>query len=406
MEQGTPLALSIALVGVLLLLEGFFSGSEMAFISLPPVKAKNNKGILFFIRNTDKLLATTLLGTNLCVIANSSLVTYLVRKHLHTENELITVALLSPLVLVFGETIPKTIARNRPELFTKVAVVPFALAYKLLLPFSTPFLAILKLLGQEDLSRELSIKREDLPVIIQPGEQSDIKEGEKELIKSIIGLREVRVKEAMKPIIQVRTLEVNHKVKTAVETAQQTGCTRFPVYEEHIYNIRGILAVFDLLDAPLDAGIKDFVKPALFVPETETVWNALRQMQEKRTPIAIVVDEYGAATGIITVEDTLEELVGEIADEYDLLLPSAKIEKVGEGVYLVPGNLPVDDLEKELGVNLPKRESYETVAGLIMFLLDRMPQPGDKVALEDVELVVKEADERKVKLVVVRCHRK
>lgn len=405
--ESSYLYLYLLVVFVLLLLEGFFSGSEMAFISISPVKAKGNKKLEFFIRNTDRLLATTLLGTNLCMIANSSFVTYLVRKHLHTENELITVAILSPLVLIFGETIPKTIAKNRPEAFTRLALSPFTFAYRIFSPFTLPLLAILRALGQDRIGRELLLEREELPLIIEPQQEAgDIKRGEIELIKAIINLRGVRVKEALKPIIKVRTLEKSMSVQAAIEASSQTGYTRFPVYERHIYNIKGMLNIFDILEVPPTDLIEKYVKPALFVSEIETVWSALKRMQANKLPLAVVVDEYGAATGILTIEDVLEELVGEIADEYDLFAPSPEVKEISPGVFLVPGNTPVDVLEEKIGIELPKREIYETVAGLVTYFLDKIPSRGDVLDLDNVSFIVKEADEKQIKLLEVRVCKK
>ena len=402
-EGDTALLLAGFVVLLLLFLEGFFSGSEIAFLSLPPVKVKEDQRILFFLNNTEKLLATTLLGTNLCVITNSAFVTYILKKKYALDGEIYTVLILSPLVLLLGETIPKTLAKNRPESFSKKVIPVFSVVYKIFSPVSLFFIQLLKLLGQEGLSKELIVSREELPEIIEAEKNTDIKQREKELIQAILNLRHIRAKEVMKPIIQVRTLEKSHSVKNAVEIASQTGYTRFPVYEEHIYNIKGILNVFDLIDAPLESEISPFVKAASFVPETETVWNILKEMQDSHTPLVIVVDEYGAATGLITIEDILEELVGEIADEYDLFSsPQEKIVEESDGSYLVLGDAPVDLVEERLKLGLPKREAYETLAGLVMYLLDRMPKKGDKVSVGNCDLIVEDADERHIKKIRVK----
>ncbi len=397
-----PLWVSIPIVALFLLLEGFFSGTEIAFLSLPPVKGRGDSRIRFFIENADRLLATTLLGTNLCVIANSSYITYLMKKHLGIGQEFYIVLVVSPLVLVLGETIPKTIARNRPELVARTNVALFSIFYRLFLPVTGLLIKLLRMMGQEGLAKELIIKREDLPHIIDTHEETDIKEGEKELIASILKLKEIRAREVMKPIIHVRTLEAHHSVKMAVETFNQTGYTRLPVYEEHIYNIRGILNVFDVLDAPMEEEVGRHIKRALFVPETETVWMVLKQMQESKSPIAIVVDEYGAASGLITVEDVLEELVGEIADEYDLFRDYGKIEEREDGTIVVPGDIPVDVVNERAGLELPEGEAYETVAGLVMYLMDRMPKVGERVFVGDYQIEVVEADHTHIKKLEIR----
>lgn len=410
MEADPAFYLIITVPILLLLLEGFFSGSEIAFLSLPPVKGKADAKTSFFLNHTERLLATTLLGTNLCVITNSAFLTYVLKEHFGINNELYTVLILSPLILIFGETIPKTIAKNRPYLFTQKVLPVFAVMYKILSPLSLPFIHLLRLLGQEGLTRELIVSREELPTLISSEEETDIKVEEKEIIKSILSLKQKRAKDVMKPIFKVRTLETKHTVKTAIETAKHTGYTRFPVYEEHIYNIKGIVNIFDLINAPLKDEVGKYInkRHSLFVPETETIWNVLKQMQsEKKTPIAIVVDEHGAATGLITVEDILEELVGEIADEYDLFArEQAEIQVLEDNTLVVPGDIRIEEVEKALGINLPKSDLYETVAGLIMYHLDRIPKKGEELTVGNVKFKVLECDEKQIKKVKVLLWKK
>lgn len=163
--------------------------------------------------------------------------------------------------------------------------------------------------------------------------------------------------------------------------------------------------IFDLIDAPLEEEVGNFIniEHSLFVPEVETVWNILKQMQsDKKTPIAIVIDEYGAATGLITVEDIMEELVGEIADEYDLFAKDySVIEKLDDNCIIVSGEVKVEEIERTLNVRLPKNKLYETVAGLILYYLDRFPKLGEEVTIGNVKLKVLEFNGKKIEKVQV-----
>ncbi len=385
------------IVVVLLLFEGFFSGSEMAFISVDPLKVRNNREIHYFIQHPDRLLITTLLGTNFCVVANSSILTYVLGKYFGIKEEYIAVAILSPLVLIFGETIPKSVARARPYAFTARISHIFASIYIVLSPLTKIFLKISQLFGQEGLSRDVRLSREALSLIIEKESVSEIEDTEKELIQRIMDLRNIRAREVMKPIVQVMALNESSTVEEAVIFAHKFGYTRFPVYRNHIYNIVGILNIFSLIEASLKDKISSYIQDAFFVPEFKNVWSVFLEMQEGKHPLCVVVDEFGAALGIITVEDILEEVFGEIEDEYDLSHSKGeKIVKLDDKTYVVSGDVELDMLEEVLKISLPKKDVYETVSGLLMYFMEKIPSRGEVIRIENVLFEVLESDGKRV----------
>ncbi len=385
---------------LLFVFEGFFSGSEMAFISVDPIKARQDPKIHFFVKHPDKLLVTTLLGTNLCVVANSAIFTYVLGNYFGYKDEYITIAIVSPLVLVFGETIPKTIARSRPYAFSKKVAVLFSMVYYAFSPFTSALLKLMRFFGQESLTRDIRLSREALSLIIEREANTEIEETEKELIQRIMDLRNIRAREVMKPIVQVMALEENDTVEKAVRLAKDSGYTRFPVYSKHIYNINKILNVFSLLDASLSEPVALYAQDAYFVPEFKNVWSIFLEMQAKKQPICVVVDEFGAALGIITVEDILEEVVGEIEDEYDLFYSRGeKIVKIDDRTYEVSGDTELDILEEVVGISFPKEDIYETVSGLLMFFMEKIPSKGEICKIGNAYFLVMDADEKRIRKV-------
>ncbi len=408
-------ALEVGLVSLsllLLFLEAFFSGSEIALLSSDLVKIgelaregdSRAKKVDFFLRHPERLLGTTLLGTNLCVVLNASIVTYLIStRMIHGHSEWLTTLILSPMVLVFGETIPKSLFQRRPTSLALKVVVPLTWAYILFRPFSASLLAMARMAvpGWRGIDQRFYFTRDDLALLVKRDEGTiDLEEEEKEIIHRVISLPRVRVRETLKPINQVVVLEEGEPVLRAVEIFHQWGYSRIPVYSGHVYNVVGIVTIYDLLrveDPALPVGAVK--RPAYFVPEYKRVDELLQEMKEKRVPMAVVVDEYGATIGITTVEDLVEELVGEIEDDFDVPLHQVRevVEK-DEG-YLVDARIRLDFLKDEWGVEFPKEDLYETLAGYLLYRLGRVPREGEEVTLDGWLFRIVEADARSIKKV-------
>jgi putative hemolysin len=385
----------------------------MALISCSPIRLKRlaeegrGRAAYSFVENPDMLFGTTLLGTNLCVVLNSSLITWYLHNNYHVGSELYTTLILSPLVLLFGEMLPKAYAQAHSEKVGMAMAPALRVFSKVFSPVSSIILFTARLLTPADDKEcrdSLLVKKEELRILLDRHfEGSDILEEEKELIKNIFSFGEVRVRESMKPLIEVVALNEDDPVTKAVKLIQEKGFSRLPVYSGNIFKIIGIVSVYDIMQAERgDIQVKEFLRPALFVSEFTYVDDLLRRMQMDKQVMAIVVNEHGACVGIITVEDILEELVGEIEDEYDLSLSRGekRVEKV-EGGYVVDARIELDVLEEKLGLRFDKRDVYETLAGHILYHTGFIPEEGSRITLDGVTMYIQETTERSVKKVFI-----
>ncbi len=354
-----------------------------------------------FVEDPDRLFGTTLLGTNLCVVLNSSILTWYLRGHWHISSELGTTLILSPLVLLFGEMLPKAYAQANSERVSLAMGLPLRFLSKVFAPVSGVILFTAHLLtpGRNGKRESLLVKKDELRLLLdQHAEGSDILEEERQLIKRIFKFGDVRVREAMKPLIEVVAINEDDPVAKAIQLIQRKGFSRLPVYSGNIFKIKGIVSVYDLMKAERgDVLVSRFVRDSLFVSEFTYIDELLSEMQREKQAMAIVVNEYGACVGLITIEDILEELVGEIDDEYDLSLSGGekRIERVKAG-YVVDARIELDVLEDILGLKFKKEDVYETLAGRILYETGFIPSRGDRLSLDGVTLYVQETNERTV----------
>jgi CBS domain containing-hemolysin-like protein len=223
---------------------------------------------------------------------------------------------------------------------------------------------------------------------------------EQDMIERIFDFGDTTAKEVLVPLIDVEALERNVSINEVMEKVESEGYSRYPVYYERIDNIIGTLNVFDLIDATgRETDITRFIRPAYYIPETMRIDDLLSQMQTEGHRMAIVVDEYGNSEGIVTLEDLLEEIVGEIRDEYDETKEMYQF--LGDQSYLVDARMEVDEIERLLDLDLPEGD-YETLGGMILQVLERIPDPGEKIELDSLEFRILKADGRSIKKVVVR----
>jgi len=297
-------------------------------------------------------------------------------------------------LLVVGRLVPEAVAAANAELWVlrlawliqglEVALWPVVrllvwLSNRLAAPF-----------GGQPFRGVSVVTEEEIRTLVDAGEEEGvIEEEEKEMIYSIFEFGETMAREIMVPRIDIVALEVGTPFGEALDTVIQAGHSRIPVYEETIDNIVGLLYAKDLLAHLRDGGpepsLRDLLRPAYFVPETKMVDDLLREMQQRRTHMAIVVDEYGGTAGLVTVEDILEEIVGEIQDEYDVEEPI--FEQIGEREYLLDARMSLDDVNALLGTDLPTEEA-DTLGGLIYVTLGRVPSPGDRLEVNGLRIEV------------------
>jgi putative hemolysin len=321
--------------------------------------------------------------------------------------------------IIVGELVPKTLALNFPERFAVVVARPIGFLQTLLSPivwFVTRISTVLvRLLGGREKPQGGYLSTEELKILVETGsEQGDIEEEEKEMIHGVIELGDKAVHEVMVPRIGIRAVNVNDPLDEVVDTIVRAGHSRLPVFDESLDNIVGILYAKDLLpylkgDGRTNGGIdiRTLVRPPVYVPESKPVDDLLHEMQVAKRHIAIVVDEYGGTAGLVTMEDVVEEIVGEIQDEYDTEDPMVEdLSTDDDAGFRLDGRVSMDDLRDLFDLSdddEPDEDAYDTVGGFVVHRVGRIPLPGTELPFRDgVQLVVEAAEPRRVAKVVAR----
>jgi CBS domain containing-hemolysin-like protein len=314
--------------------------------------------------------------------------------------------ILTPIMLVFGEILPKALTQQRAtvvalRIFDSLRVAAWTLA-PLVWIANTLVGGILRGLGYRE-QRDPFVSRDDLRLLFQvePTGVTDVREEERDMIEGIFDLGETTVREIMVPLVDVVAVPEEASVEEAVAKIRESGHSRLPVYRERIDHVIGVVTALDVLQrGATEETVKALLRPGYYVPETKRIDDLLREMQRQRIQLAIVVDEYGGSEGIATVEDIVEQIVGEIEDEHEKQ-PST-LTLLPDGSYLVAARLGIDELNETLEWDLPKKD-YETVGGLVLSVLGRIPRPGEQVILGRYELTVVDADERRILKVKVKA---
>ncbi len=385
----------------------FFSAAEMAFIAADRLRLRHlaEEGsataarYLEAFRHPERSLSTAMMGVTIAHIIAASVATWALLDRLGHLAPILVTVVLTPVMLVFGEIIPKAVAREwatllilrlyRPLTWASVLLAPFvALAHAVVSAVLRPFGA-----GRADTRQFVS--REELKALLQlePGE-ADVTTQEAEMIDKIFDLGETTVREVMVPLVEVALLSEDASPDDAIRLIRQRGFSRIPIYRERETNVVGVVAAMDLLSRGAEVRtIAALMRQPYFVPETKRIDDLLREMQRHRIHLAVVVDEYGGSTGIVTLEDIVEEIVGEIQDEHDRT--PASVDRLPDGSYLVAARMNIDELNEALDWTLPKHD-YETVAGLVLATLGRIPRAGEEVPVPGYTITVMEADARRV----------
>jgi putative hemolysin len=406
------LALWIVAIFVCVLLEGLFSGTETAMVSLDRGRVRalaeqGSKGqakIDAMLHTPEKFFSTTLLGTNIFEVLGNAIATFLVISYLGAGYKYLTILIMTPVILVLGEIAPKTIYRYHAESITPYLVYPLRVMsivfYPIVVALTGVTALFVKVFSIEGARPKPHTTREDLENYLAMWNlDSGLRTAEKKIVERIFDFTETEVEDIMIPLINVAALEVGEGINEAIRRAQKTGYSRIPVYSGEAYNIIGIVHSFDLLTAREKAqGLKDIMRPAPYVPNTAPIDELLRQLRTEGNSIAIVVNEYGGTIGIVTIEDILEEVVGEIYDEYDK--EEHFFVRAGKNRYLVNARMEIDELNDRLKLELPK-DDYETVAGFLLKYMERIPQVNERFEFENLRFIITKADKRSIKEVSI-----
>ena len=411
---------NVVLLVFLILLSGFFSASETALTAFRSIHlekledGKHDKQVNLlkkWLKNPNEMLTGLLLGNNIVNILASSIATIVTIQFMGTSSKSVAVATIgmTVVILVFGEITPKIIAKNHS---LKIAGVVIVIVYWFSF-FTKPLIKILiwiskfigRLLGIELEDETLMITEEDIISFVNVGEaEGIIEEDEKEMIHSIVGFGETSAKEVMTPRTAMLAFEGNKTIDDIWYEMVDNGFSRIPVYEDTIDNILGVLYIKDIMNCIKDGNtnvpIKNFIRPGYFVPETKSIIEILKEFKALKVHIAMVLDEYGGIVGLLTIEDLIEEIVGEIRDEFDTE-EEEFITQIDENSYEVDAMIDIETLDKELCLHLPESDDYESLGGLIVTELGRLATIGDELKFNGVKLKVLEINKMRVSRVLI-----
>jgi putative hemolysin len=390
----------------------FFSAAEMAFIAANRLRLRHlaEEGSVTALRyledfrRPERVLSTAMMGVTIAHIVASSALTFALLPRLGGAAWLVTTVVLTPVMLVFGEIIPKAIAREWATSLILRIYHPLTWASRALVPFvalaNAAVGAVLRACGGPRVDTRQFVSREELKALLQlePGEVS-VSIQEAEMIDKIFDLGDTTVRGVMVPLVDVAMLPERASVAEAIALIRQRGFSRIPVYSQRETNVVGVVTAMDLLRrGGQSPDVAALMRQPTFVPETKRIDDLLREMQKGRNQLAVVVDEYGSATGIVTLEDIVEEIVGEIEDEHDRT--PASVERLPDGSYWVAARTHIDEVNEALDWNLPKQD-FETVAGLVLATLHRIPRTGEELQVPGYTITVLEADVRRVAAVKI-----
>lgn len=423
-SSGDPVSilLNLLLLGFLLYLSGVFSGTETALMSMGKLKLRDlvdskekrfSKSVKFFVQNPNSVLTAILVMNNVVNILSSSLATLLALQVLPDNSAGVAAALVTGimtfLILIFGEITPKIYARENSErLFRRTITFISAITIVLkpilwlLLRISSFFIIII---GGKKAEFSPFITEDEIKSAVDAGHKEGVLQSEERMImKRTLELKDISVKEIMTPRVEIVALEEEQPLIDLMELVQSEGYSRYPIYRETIDRIVGVCYAKDLLNFILDRKdndvlqtirVEEIMRYPYFVPETKKVDDLLREFKEKKNHLAVVIDEYGGTAGIITMEDVIEELTGEILDEYDEESEEIMIERLGEREYIVDGMTPINDIERELEQPFPETE-FETIGGYLLEVLERFPEVGEKIIVDGFTFEVLAAGKNKV----------
>ncbi len=400
---------SIPGLAVLIFFSAFFSGSETALMSLSKLKVmhlveekRKNAHILERLKeDPHRLLITILVGNNLANIGASALATSAAMERFEDYGISIAIGAITLAVLIFGEITPKSYCiryAERVALMVSPAVLVFSYLFY-------PVTVVLDFIGKiinklGPANKEAIITEGELRTIIKASEgEGSIDTEEGEMIHRVLELNDITVDEVMTPRPDMYTLEWSSKIQDVLAEIIDSGFSRIPVFSRRVDKTRGIVYVKDVLkyiaEGKGETMLKEIMKPALYVPENMFINSMLKLFKRKKRHIAMVVDEYGGIQGLVTIEDILEELVGEIYDESDI--PESLITKVDGKVARVSGKASLEDVNEELGLSLEENDDYETISGFVLYRLGRIPNAGEEVDLDAIIIKVELVEENRIK---------
>ncbi len=396
---------------VLILISGFFSGAEMAFVVSNKIKIeikarKKNlaaKNALYFTNKPQDFFSTILLSQNIVNIAFASIsALFLARLFGWGEGIILVVSTL--VLLIIGELIPKYFARELADRIILLTILPVRAVNFIMYPFIKVTSALSTKLTQSSNVTEENINnlfsKEDIEFLVKESHEAGVvNKKESDIISKVFALGDQRVYESMRPRTGIVGVEINQSVIEALDIFIESGYSKLPVYEDNLDNIKGIILAYDLFKDPQN--LKSIIREVTFVPETKKSFDMLNEFLSEHISFAVVIDEFGGTAGIVTMEDIIEEIFGEIEDEYDVEEDICR--KIGENIYLISGKVEIDFINEKYNLNIPEGD-YETIGGFITFNLGKIPAQGETVKIDNFEILMARANNIKIDLVKLTDH--
>ncbi|PKP30085.1 MAG: hypothetical protein CVT99_14960 [Bacteroidetes bacterium HGW-Bacteroidetes-16] len=413
--------ISLLFLVALLIISGLISGTETAFFSLNPSDLeqmrnrgeKNDRAILALLTKPKKLLSTILITNNFVNVSIVILSSFILDNLISPEVNYITifiiqVVLVTSVILIFGEILPKILANKEPMMFANLMVVNMRFLIAFFSPLSSLLVNSTNLIDKKIKKKGHYITMSDLSDAIDLTAGENITDDEKKILKGIATFGETEATEIMQSRVNITAIDKAAPYQEVVQTVLESGFSRIPVYEESLDQVLGILYIKDLIPYLNQPDFKHWVsliRPPFFVPENKKINDLLQEFREKKNHLAIVVDEYGGTSGIITLEDIIEEIVGDISDEFDKEPHQFKYKLLPNNHYLFEAKTTLNDFYKILHL----KDDYfdkvvgeaDSLGGLILELQGRIPNKGDKIKYRKFEFIIHDADERKIKEIEV-----
>ncbi len=411
MDSSTSNSIQIVLLVILLIGSGFFSASETALMSLSRIKmrhleedgVKGAKLVSSLIEDSNRLLTSILIGNNIVNIAATSITTSLFTAIFGGQGVAIATGVMTVLVLIFGEITPKTISANNPEKVSLLVSKPIKFFVTILSPvvwvFNIITKIIFKLFGVDDKGVKPFITEEELKTMVNVSHEEGVLEiEEREIINNVFEFGDMQAKEAMVQRLDIVAIDMEDSYDEIIELFKTEKLSRMPVYEETIDNIIGILNIKDIIflddEEIVNFNIKKYIREAFFTYEFKKITQLLEEMKKEKSQMAIVVDEYGGTAGLITIEDLVEVIVGDIEDEYDE--EEDEIQQITSNEFLVDGSTKISDVNERLDIEL-ESEEFDSIGGYIIGYLKHIPEENEIIEVENIKFNIESVDKNRIK---------
>jgi len=426
-EFSIGIVISLLIVLLLLFFSGMISGSEIAFFSLNPGQLKDiesketkiNKMILAHLKRPKRLLATILITNNFVnvgIVILSAYVSGMIFNFLAypVVGIIIEIFVITFMLLLFGEIMPKIYSNQKPLVFASVMAVPLQYLIKIFYPLSSLLVRTTSFIDKKVETQSQAISMTDISEAIDiTVQQQDSSEDDAKILKGIVKFTDIEVSEIMRSRMDVIAMNIDMDFHDVINIVTESGYSRIPVFIETFDQIEGILYVKDLLahlDKPKDFKWQKLIRSAFFVPENKKLNDLLQEIREKKIHLAIVVDEYGGTSGIVTLEDVLEEIVGEISDEFDSPEDEIEYNKIDDKNYIFEGKTSINDFCKIIGVedNVfdEVKGDADSIAGIMLELFGKMPEKNSIVSYLEYDFKVLTVDKRRIKMMNVTINEK